>query len=406
MRILFLADLETRGGAAIAATRLARGLARAGVDVARLSGIRASDSPGEPAEWESLDGALPRMLEVAINGLRRIWPGPARKVAIQLASRQLHAALKPLKFDILHVHAIHNSFWNHGTLASTSPDIPTVWTFHDFWGFSPESYRFQDLDGKWVRLKPDGEDREAARQRRLRYFSSRRHLGLVGNSVATARMAQEALGRDVGVIHYGLPLEIYTPRPQEAARLSLGLPPDAFVLGFSADNTADPIKGFRVLEGALSALNLADVHAVAMGSGSHGAYQIGSTQVHSLGRIDNPRLQAIVYSAADVFVVPSLAEALGQVAMEAVACGTPVLASSTGGLVDVVEPDRTGWLFSPGDISDLRRHIEALATDPGGPRALRVECRRFAEAQWSLERQARDYLGLYQAVLRDTDNRG
>jgi glycosyltransferase involved in cell wall biosynthesis len=208
------------------------------------------------------------------------------------------------------------------------------------------------------------------------------------------------------VIHCGVPLDVYTPLPREAARLSLGLPPDAFVLGFSADTTADPIKGFRVLRSALSALSLPDdIYAVAIGSGPQVTYQIGPTRIHCLGRIDNPRLQAIIYSAADVFVVPSLAEALGQVAMEAVACGTPVLASSTGGLVDVVEPERTGWLFRPGSITDLRNLIEMIARDPARAHALRTECRRFAEAQWSLERHARAYLDLYQAVLRDADSR-
>jgi glycosyltransferase involved in cell wall biosynthesis len=326
-------------------------------------------------------------------------PALGKTIGRTIASRRLYEVLEGINFDILHVHAIHNSYWNHGVLAGLSPRIPTVWTFHDFWGFSPESYRFQTLEGGWLRLKPDGEDREAAMQRRLRYFGSRQNLRLVGNSVATATLAQRALGRPVEAIQYGLPLDQYRPVPRDSARLSLGISSGAFVLGFSADATSDPIKGFKVLESALLRLDCADAHAIAVGSGQCRDYTIGSTRVHALGRVDNPRLQSIVYSACDAYVVPSLAEALGQVAMESVSCGTPVFAARTGGLVDVVVPERTGWLFEPGNGEDLLAKIVTLVRNPKLSRDMHVGCRTFAESHWSMERQAQDYLRLYENLL-------
>jgi len=184
--------------------------------------------------------------------------------------------------------------------------------------------------------------------------------------------------------------------PRDAARLSLSLPCDAFVLGFSADSTSDQVKGFKVLESALLRLDCPNAHALAVGSGSWTDYGVGSTRVRALGRIDNPRLQAIVYSACDVFVVPSLAEALGQVAMESIACGTPVLASRTGGLVDVVVPEQTGWLFEPANRDDLLERLDSLARNRTQSQDMRAGCRAFAESHWALERQARDYLRIYQ----------
>ena len=336
------------------------------------------------------------------SGIRRVVPSLARGIGTAVASRILRTAVRNLQFDILHVHAIHqNPYWNHQTLAELPADIPTVWTFHDFWGFSPESYRFQDLDGSWIRTKPDGTDREVAIRRRLDYFGTRLHLRLVGNSAATAHLAKEALKIDVKTIHCGLPLEQYMPLPRAAARLSLGIPLDAFVLGFSADTTSDPIKGFKVLEAALAQLDVTGVHALAVGSRAWKDYQIGSAQVRSLGRIDNPRLQAIVYSAANVFVVPSLAEALGQVAMESIACGTPVLAARTGGLVDVVVPDQTGWLFEVGNSSELHGLLQSIARNCSNTNRLHETCRRFAEDHWSLEEKAEEYLGLYRELLRE-----
>jgi glycosyltransferase involved in cell wall biosynthesis len=399
MRVLFLSDLETVGGAAIAASRLAQGLSRLGVEVVRVSGVREPQAPGAPPEWRSCYAGLPRGYDIAVNGMRRLAPALARRIGGMLASHALHGELQRMNFDILHVHAIHNSYWNHQTLVELSEEIPTVWTFHDFWGFSPESYRFQDLDGHRIRLKPDGDDRETAMQRRLQYFASRRRLRLIGNSAATTRLAQEALNLEVRTIHYGLPLELFRPLPRAAARLALGLPPTSFVIGFSADTTSDPVKGFKVLESALTRLDLPDTHALAMGSGAWADYQIGSTHVLSLGRVDNPRLQAIVYSAADVFVVPSLAEALGQVAMEAIASGTPVLASRTGGLVDIVLPDRTGWLFDVGNSGELHALLTSVGKERSQASGLRETCRKLAVDHWSIERQAQDYLKVYDELL-------
>src|SRR6202012_1951701 len=136
------------------------------------------------------------------------------------------------------------------------------------------------------------------------------------------------------------------------------------VLGFSADSSSDPVKGYAVFEAALKRIRHPNVWAVAMGSMSVGDRAIGAVKVRQLGRVDNPRLQAIVYSAADAFVMPSLAEALGQVAMESIACGTPVIGSDTGGIPDVVIPGVSGWLFPPADVDALAVLIEHLADKP------------------------------------------
>jgi glycosyltransferase involved in cell wall biosynthesis len=405
MRVLFLSDLETTGGAAIAASRIARSLTGTEVEIIRVCGLRAPDHSVEAHDWQLIDGGLKRPWEILVNGMRRAAPGMARRLGQEIAAHTLRAVLNRLTFDLLHVHAIHNSYWNHDTLSALPPTLPTVWTFHDHWGFSPESYRFRSLDGVWIRLKPDGEDRELAMQRRLRYFGSRKHLRLVGNSEATAGLASEALGREVAVIPYGLPLELYTPLPREVARAALGLPAGAFVVGFSADNTSDPVKGFPVLQQALALLDHPSTYALAMGSGARDMGMLGRAQVRCLGRVDNPRFQAIVYSAADVFVVPSLAEALGQVAMEAIACGTPVIASRTGGLVDVVEPGSTGWLFEPGDRRELHNLLASIAADPERGHALRGSCRKKAETRWSMERQAQDYLRLYRDLRHEMQPR-
>jgi len=399
MRVLFLSDLETAGGAAIAASRLANGLALEGVEVLRFFGTKATHQSGEPVHWHARYVGLPRAPEIAINGLKRVFPRTAVTLARRLARAYLLRAVRETRFDLLHVHAIHNSCWTHAALARLPSALPTVWTFHDFWGFSPESYRFKTLEGKEIRLKPDGLNREVSQEWRLRYFGSRERLRLVANSRATATYAETCLHVPTRVIPYGLALDIYQPIDRASARRALGLPTEAFILGFSADTISEPVKGYRVLHEALRQLDDAGIWAISMGSSAVGDSSVGNVTVRALGRIDNPRVQAIVYSAADAFVIPSLAEALGQVAMEAISCGTPVIASDTGGIPDLVIPDQSGWLFPVADIAALRAIIERLLRDRDTSERLRHSCRALAESSWDLRRRARDYLDVYRDLL-------
>jgi glycosyltransferase involved in cell wall biosynthesis len=401
MHIVFVSDLETVGGAAIAASRIANGLVRRGVRVTRVFGTRSDYVYGEAAMWESRYAGLPRAVEIAVNGLRRIRPALARSTGHAFAGAPLMRALSEIECDVLHVHAIHNSLWNHDSLARVRADKPTVWTFYDHWPFSPEAYLYKTPGGAMARLKPDGADRDGAMRRRRDYFSSRKRLRLVAPSHSLAESARAQLGLPVEVIYFGFSLDLFSPIDPNAARRALSLPQDAFVLGFAADTRSDPIKGFDVLRGALASIETPS-HALAVGAGAPGDARVGKCTLRLLGRVDNPRLQAIVYAASDVFVVPSLQEGLGQVALEAIACGTPVVASNVGGLPEIVIPGESGWLFPPGDAEALRRQLEKLMENPQLARGLRPSCRALAERAWQPERQSEDYIRVYEDLLHGT----
>jgi glycosyltransferase involved in cell wall biosynthesis len=350
---------------------------------------------GEPKTWQAKFVGLPRHLEVAVNGIRRKAPRLAKEFGRRYSERLLARELAREQFDVVHVHTIHNCYWDHGSLTCIKPETPTVWSFHDCWNFSAESQIYEDLEGNTVRLKPDGENRDRAVTRKRAYFDSRPRAQLVANSQFTANYAKSILNRDVEVIHYGLPLEILSPIDKGSARKALQLPEHDFVVGFIADVRGDKLKGFAVLSRALERIRSDRMHAVAIGEGDAGASQIGTTKIRFYGRVANPALLAILYSAADVFVVPSLAESLGMVGMESIACGTPVIGSEVGGIPDVVRPGRTGWLFKKGDSARLAELLQAVCNDPGLASALFPSCRQIACSEWTTLRQAERYLGVY-----------
>jgi glycosyltransferase involved in cell wall biosynthesis len=126
--------------------------------------------------------------------------------------------------------------------------------------------------------------------------------------------------------------------------------------------------------------------------------QEASQDVHFLGSLDHPNMPSL-FHAADVVAVPSVTEPFGMVALEASASGLPVIASSTGGLPEVVEDERTGLLVSPGDATALARAIVRLARDGELRRRLGGAGRERA-LQFSWNRAAGLLEGIYARALQ------
>ena len=106
-----------------------------------------------------------------------------------------------------------------------------------------------------------------------------------------------------------------------------------------------------------------------------------------------------IYSAADVFVIPSLQESFGQTVIESLACGTPVVGFASGGIVDMVRPGQTGWLAPTGDTNALREAIETALRDRERRIVMSPLCRQIAVEEYSLDVQARAYAKLYETLL-------
>jgi glycosyltransferase involved in cell wall biosynthesis len=166
---------------------------------------------------------------------------------------------------------------------------------------------------------------------------------LLANSEWTRGQIARALQSDaVETITYGLPDDFVTADPQECRRF-LGLPERAFLILLSATSTSDPRKGRAELLQALSLLNLPDVELLLVGHSEDDVAAAG-LRVHRLSYQDDPKTLAMIYAAADIFVGPSLEECLGQVFLEAAACGVPSIGFAVGGVPEAVLDGITGLL--------------------------------------------------------------
>jgi D-inositol-3-phosphate glycosyltransferase len=261
--------------------------------------------------------------------------------------------------------AVHANYWLSGVAGHRIKhqlDLPLVSTFHTLARVKAE-------------MGDDEPDRRAEAEAEVIACSD----ALLASCEAEADQLVRLYGapRDrIEIVPPGVVHAFFSPGDRRGARaaLDLGLSPTGPVLLFVG--RIQPLKGLDVAVGALAALGRSDVTLVAVGgpSGAEGEAEMRRVQdlVDGLGLADRVRfvapqphhLLSTYYRAADVCLVPSRSESFGLVALEAAACGTPVVAAAVGGLTSIVEDARTGFLIEGRDPADFAKATDELLGDP------------------------------------------
>lgn len=316
--------------------------------------------------------------------------------------------------DILNLHWIGNSFLDYESFfASVPAKTRVVWTLHDMNAFTGGCHydlgcgRFTDCCGKCPQLGSNDPDDLSHRiwQRKAKAFSlvdpSRLQFVTPSRWLAADLVRSPLTARfPVAVIPYGLNLEDFAPRDRKQCREILGLPQDARVILFVADGLDNERKGFALLADALSALPRDLPVAILSVGRNKPDVGIDVPWIH-VGSVGNDRLLSMVYSAADIFVIPSLQDNLPNTVLESMACGTPVLGFDIGGIPDMVRPGLTGMLVPPRDVGAFGVAMVRLLQDPERLREMGRNCRRIATEEYPLEMQALRYSKLYERMLED-----
>jgi glycosyltransferase involved in cell wall biosynthesis len=238
--------------------------------------------------------------------------------------------------------------------------------------------------------------------RKQRAFADMDNLTIVSPSRWLAEKVRESPllgGRRIQVIPNGLDTSVFSPKEKEASRRKLNIPAGKKIILFGAIRaTQTPLKGFSLLIEAMKLLNQANHQLIVFGSSDAGQTDITGVDVRFMGEVGNTATLIDLYAAADVVAVPSLQEAFGQAASEALACGIPVVAFGATGLLDIVDHEVNGFLSKPFDTRDLAKGIEWVLANEDRHRELSRAARRKAETHFDIRIVARHYSDLYKLI--------
>ncbi len=206
----------------------------------------------------------------------------------------------------------------------------------------------------------------------------------------------------IHVIPYGLDISIFRPIPKAEAREKLGIDPALKLILFSSHVTDSPRKGSTFLRKALDELSYSGPSNIALLVVGLNADQWDlplEYPTKCVGLVDTEEMMAVIYSAADLFVLPTLADNLPLSIMESMACGTPVISFDVGGVPEMVRHMETGYLARYKDSHDLAAGIRLLLNDDDLRGQMGQRCRAIAESEYPLVLQARRYLDLYNDAI-------
>lgn len=201
------------------------------------------------------------------------------------------------------------------------------------------------------------------------------------------------------VIRNGLDLSKFHPNLRIAAREYLQFDADDVVLLFAAAAIETPVKGITILRRALDAISRDSRFRICLvGAGVPDGFP---ADWRWLGETKSDQKIAAIYAAADMLIVPSLADNLPNVICEALACGTPVIGSNIGGIPELVIDGETGYLFECQDANGLSQRIERMATEAKASRQeWSQRCRAYAEQFLDINRCVQSHLDLYESLLQ------
>lgn len=456
LRILQVNTYDRWGGAEAVCYNLFRMYHQRGLEAYLAAGRKISDNPNVlpishdkgRGPWYRLWRGLERCLNWIDNYERLLcWP---RNLIVRLSepARILDALrgiecfrfpgtfylldLPPHRPDIMHGHNLHGEYFDLRALPWLSKQMPLVLTLHDNWLLSGHCSQSFDCD-QWKTgcgycpdltiYPPIRRDATAYNWERKRaiYAQSRLHVA-TPSTWLMHRVKQSILDPaivDARVIPNGVDLSIFRPGDKHAVREELEIPQNAIVLLFVASGIRqNQFKDYRMMRAAVAMvaeqLSGSDVLLLALGESAEPEW-IDRAQVRFIPFEPNPAVVAKYYQAADLYLHAARADTFPMTIIEALACGTPVVATAVGGIPEQVKSlqldgaahkwpihnadKATGVLVAPGDADGMAQSVEALLSQNDLYRCAADNAVRDTRQRFDLNRQCDAYLEWYRAIL-------
>ena len=314
--------------------------------------------------------------------------------------------------DIVHYHLLHNYFGSLPLFPPITALKPSVLTVHDPWIFTGHCVYPRECD-KWLAgcggcphlddHFPMEKDRTALHWRIKQRVFSKADLDLIVASAYMMELVKKSpITKHIEHVHlipFGIDTDLFSPsRNQKEIRRRLGIPEKNFVLFFRADHSK--YKGFASIQYVLNRLDRADkITLLAVGEKGLLFNYIGKYQIVDFGWITDDALLADLYSACDVFLMPSTEEAFGLMAIEAMASGRPLVCFEGTSLPAVSFAPRCGIAVPKNNAEALLATVKRLRESPEEQHTRGAAGRRLAEKHYRFEDYIERHIHLYEEIL-------
>lgn len=390
MNVLLISTSECCGGGAIAARRLMEALGKNGMKAKLMVRNKQTDAITVCKVGNKFPKFMERLAILPRCGFRnsRLWQADIAKWGIDITrTREYQEA------DVVHLHWVNQgmlSLDEMGRIMSSGKRV--VWTLHDEWPYLGVCHYRGDCQEKECRHCPllCGSLPYNIYKRKLAMYQQG-HPTFVGCSQWITNEARRAMpGERVEHINNCIPSALFHPTDMQQARTSLGLPQDKRLLLFCSQKVTDERKGIKYLVEALQQLHEDDLHLLIVGKNSEQIPLPDGIKATCFGSV-NEKTMPMLYNAADAFITPSLQDNLPNTIAEAMSCGTPCVGFDIGGIPEMIDHMKNGYVAHYRDAADLAEGIRFVLSHD-----LREAARHKAADAYGETHVAQQYIKLYQ----------
>jgi glycosyltransferase involved in cell wall biosynthesis len=264
--------------------------------------------------------------------------------------------------DLIHAHNLHSDFFDLRKLPYYSNKYPFFITLHDCWPFTGHCCHFFDCD-KWkkscgkcpdinipISLKRDGTKPNLHLKRKV-YSNSQIHIATPSNWLA--RQVEHSVLRpavkSLTVIPNGVDQKVFAPANKNEVRKTLNIPNSEFVISFSCNSPSqNPWKNYKLVEQVMQIIvnsnKIRNITFLIMGEDGNSTVE-KHVSLKKLGWLQDKNDVASVYQASDLYLHATKADTYPNAILEAMSCGTPVIASDIGGIPEQISDQVDGMIL-------------------------------------------------------------
>lgn len=415
MRVLIVNTSEKTGGAAVAANRL--------MDALNNNGVKAKMLVRDKETEDITVVGLPRSLKLQWNFLWERWCAfwhlhfsnlHLWEIDMAAAGSDITKLREFQEADVIHLSWINQGMLSlKGIRKILKSGKPVVWTMHDLWPatgichYARGCNRYGSSCGNCPLLPHKGDKNDLSAQvfRRKKELYQHCNISFVSCSRWLEKQAKSSglfVGQRVTNIPNPIDTHVFCPMDKAEARLRAGLPADKHLILFVSQKVTDERKGMKYFVEAIDKLvaqypAVKDNTAIAI-LGGHSEEVTLTLPSYSLGYVSDEKRIVDIYNSVDVFVLPSLEDNLPNTIMEAMACGVPSVGFKVGGIPEMIDHQKNGYVANYCDTNDLAQGIHWVLEE-ADKELLSQACLQKVSHNYSQHAVALRYIEVYNQAM-------